>query len=66
MQRTMRMAPRQTKQVNKKGNKHSTTVSFRVEPARITMKERIEAHCERHPNDLVAQRARDGPAGDEQ
>lgn len=66
MRRQMRLAPRQTKQVNKKGSRHPTTVAYRVEPPRITMKERLEDHCRRHPNDLVGKRARDGPAGDEQ
>ncbi len=65
MRRRMRLAPRQTKLVINNGSKHPIAVAFRVEPLHITMKEALEDHCRRHPNDLVAKRARDGPRGDE-
>jgi hypothetical protein len=52
MKRKMRMAPRTYKIENRKGR--NWTVTHRVEPARITMAERLRDHCVRHIDDLQA------------
>ena len=52
MKRKMRMAPRTYKIENRKGR--NWTVTHRVEPARITMAERLRDHCDRHPDDRQA------------
>ena len=52
MKRKMRMAPRTYKIENRKGR--NWTVTHRVEPARITMAERLRDHCSRHMNDSQA------------